>query len=97
MSRAVLPQGLEGMGRKVAAAAKQSQGMTHAPSEKGPREGGLAAGVERFDPITGGTNGSIVLMHAGPLNTPKALPGIIANYRARGFTFVTVPELLAAR
>jgi peptidoglycan-N-acetylglucosamine deacetylase len=44
-----------------------------------------------------GTNGSIVLMHAGPLNTPKALPAIIANYRARGFTFVTVPQLLAAR
>ena len=34
---------------------------------------------------TRGTNGSIVLMHAGPLNTPKALPAIIANYRARGF------------
>ena len=30
----------------------------------------------------------------GPLNTPKALPGIIASYRARGFTFVTVPELI---
>ena len=44
-----------------------------------------------------GTNGSIVLMHSGPLNTPKALPAIIANYRARGFTFVTVPQLLAAR
>ncbi len=44
-----------------------------------------------------GTNGSIVLMHSGPPNTPKALPGIIANYRSRGFTFVTVPELLAAR
>jgi peptidoglycan/xylan/chitin deacetylase (PgdA/CDA1 family) len=41
-----------------------------------------------------GTNGSIVLMHSGPLNTPKALPGIIASYRARGFTFVTVPELI---
>lgn len=41
-----------------------------------------------------GTNGSIVLMHAGPPNTPKALPRIIANYRARGFQFVTVPQLL---
>ncbi len=46
---------------------------------------------------TKGTNGSIVLMHSGPLNTPKALPAIIANYRARGFTFVTVPQLLAGR
>jgi peptidoglycan/xylan/chitin deacetylase (PgdA/CDA1 family) len=41
-----------------------------------------------------GTNGSIVLMHSGPLNTPKALPRIIASYRARGFQFVTVPQLL---
>jgi peptidoglycan/xylan/chitin deacetylase (PgdA/CDA1 family) len=43
---------------------------------------------------TRGTNGSIVLMHAGPANTPQALPAIIAWYRAHGFTFVTVPELL---
>lgn len=43
---------------------------------------------------TRGTNGSIVLMHAGPMNTPKALPAIIAWYRAHGFSFVTVPELL---
>ena len=41
-----------------------------------------------------GTRGSIVLMHAGPANTPKALRAIIANYRARGYGFVTVPELL---
>jgi len=41
-----------------------------------------------------GTNGSIVLMHAGPMNTPKALPAIIAWYRAHGYRFVTVPELL---
>lgn len=57
---------------------------------------GFSAATIRARAIRG-TNGSIVLMHAGPLNTPKALPGIIANYRARGFTFVTVPELLAAR
>ncbi len=41
-----------------------------------------------------GTNGSIVLMHAGPTNTVKALPAIIASYKARGFHFVTIPELL---
>ena len=41
-----------------------------------------------------GTNGSILLMHAGPANTPRALPAIIAWYRARGFRFVTVPELM---
>jgi peptidoglycan/xylan/chitin deacetylase (PgdA/CDA1 family) len=42
-----------------------------------------------------GTNGSIVLMHSGPRNTPRALPAIIASYRARGFTLVTISELLA--
>jgi len=41
-----------------------------------------------------GKRGSIVLMHAGPANTPLALRAIIARYRARGYTFVTVPELL---
>ena len=42
-----------------------------------------------------GRNGSIILMHAGPAQTPLALPAIIAWYRARGYTFVTIPELLA--
>ena len=42
-----------------------------------------------------GTNGSIVLMYSGPARTPKALPAIIASYKARGFTFVTIPPLLA--
>ncbi len=41
-----------------------------------------------------GTNGSIVLMHAGPANTPGALRRIIASYRSRGYRFVTVPQLL---
>lgn len=41
-----------------------------------------------------GTRGSIVLMHAGPVNTPLALRRIIASYRSRGYRFVTVPDLL---
>lgn len=41
-----------------------------------------------------GRPGSIVLLHAGPRVTPRALPAIIARYRERGFTFVTLPELL---
>ncbi|MFI5255002.1 MAG: polysaccharide deacetylase family protein [Candidatus Limnocylindrales bacterium] len=41
-----------------------------------------------------GGDGSIVLMHAGPANTPLALQGVIDAYRARGFDFVTIPELL---
>jgi peptidoglycan/xylan/chitin deacetylase (PgdA/CDA1 family) len=43
---------------------------------------------------TAGRNGSIVLMHAGPEQTVHALKSIIASYRARGFDFVTVPEIL---
>ena len=42
-----------------------------------------------------GGNGAIVLLHAGPDLTPHILPAIIAGYRARGFGFVTVPDLLA--
>ncbi|MHB1293783.1 MAG: polysaccharide deacetylase family protein [Anaerolineae bacterium] len=44
--------------------------------------------------------GSIVLLHvmAGARGeTRAALPGIIADLRARGYQFVTVPELLAAQ
>jgi peptidoglycan/xylan/chitin deacetylase (PgdA/CDA1 family) len=44
-----------------------------------------------------GTNGSIVLMHAGPAQTPRALPAIIEWYRSRGYGFVTIPELLGAQ
>jgi peptidoglycan/xylan/chitin deacetylase (PgdA/CDA1 family) len=42
---------------------------------------------------TVGTNGSIVLMHCGSPLTPLALPAIIDRYRARGFSFVTIPEM----
>ena len=44
-----------------------------------------------------GMYGSIVLMHAGPAQTPRALPAIIAWYRSRGYVFVTIPELLGAQ
>ena len=43
-----------------------------------------------------GVEGSIVLMHIRPPNTAHALRKIIEGYRRRGFTFVTVSELLAA-
>ncbi|HEV2006471.1 MAG TPA: polysaccharide deacetylase family protein, partial [Candidatus Limnocylindrales bacterium] len=42
-----------------------------------------------------GRAGSIVLLHVGPDATPRILARVIASYRARGFTFVTVPELLS--
>jgi peptidoglycan/xylan/chitin deacetylase (PgdA/CDA1 family) len=41
-----------------------------------------------------GGRGSIVLMHTFPAATAKALPAIIRGYRARGFRFVTVGQLL---
>jgi len=59
-------------------------------ADTGPRP--TVAGVVRD--ATTGKPGSIVLLHAGPAVTPRALPAIIARYRARGFGFVTLPELL---
>ena len=41
-----------------------------------------------------GVNGSILLVHGGPALTPVILPAVIRFYRARGFAFVTLPELL---
>lgn len=38
--------------------------------------------------------GSIVLMHGGPPQTPKALPTIIHDLKAKGYRMVTLPELL---
>jgi peptidoglycan/xylan/chitin deacetylase (PgdA/CDA1 family) len=44
---------------------------------------------------TRGTSGTVVLGHCGSTIDLAALPGVIADYRARGFTFVTVPQLLS--
>jgi peptidoglycan/xylan/chitin deacetylase (PgdA/CDA1 family) len=41
-----------------------------------------------------GTNGAVVLGHCGNPIDLAVLPAVIASYRARGFAFVTVPELL---
>jgi len=41
-----------------------------------------------------GRAGSIVLMHTSPVNTARALRTIISRYRARGFTFVTIGQML---
>jgi peptidoglycan/xylan/chitin deacetylase (PgdA/CDA1 family) len=57
--------------------------------------GATAASVRRAS--LRGTNGSIILLHCARSMTADALPGIIAGYRERGFRFVSVPELLAAR
>ncbi|GAC1303954.1 MAG: hypothetical protein NVSMB19_14400 [Vulcanimicrobiaceae bacterium] len=37
----------------------------------------------------------IVLLHSGRLNTVQALPAIVARFRAAGFGFVTVGQLMA--
>jgi peptidoglycan-N-acetylglucosamine deacetylase len=41
-----------------------------------------------------GINGSVILGHCGSSIDLAALPAVIASYRERGFTFVTIPELL---
>lgn len=57
-------------------------------SGAGPSVAGVLRGA------SAGKNGSVVLLHAGPAVTPRALEAVIRGYRARGFRFVTVPELL---
>lgn len=39
-------------------------------------------------------DGSVILLHTYPPQTTLALPGIIAGLRARGFGFVTIPQVL---
>jgi peptidoglycan/xylan/chitin deacetylase (PgdA/CDA1 family) len=41
-----------------------------------------------------GQNGSILLTHGGPAVTPTIMPAIVSFYRAHGFEFVTLGELL---
>ena len=40
-------------------------------------------------------DGSVILLHTFPAQTTIALPGIIAGLRARGFGFVTIPQLVS--
>lgn len=49
----------------------------------------LAAHVERY-----ATAPEIMLLHSGRLNTIEVLPTIVAHFRAAGFRFVTVGELM---
>lgn len=53
--------------------------------------------VQAYRNAIAGRAGSILLMHMGPDVTPRILGRVIASYRARGFTFVTVPQLVPAR
>jgi peptidoglycan-N-acetylglucosamine deacetylase len=54
----------------------------------------LGNDTTHFHDAVRGEAGSVVLMHCGPKMTPRLLPKVIASYRSRGFSFVTVPQLL---
>jgi peptidoglycan/xylan/chitin deacetylase (PgdA/CDA1 family) len=56
-------------------------------------QSGAPGVAEEVANATAGTNGSIVLVHCGSPLTPLALPAIIDRYRARGFSFVTIPQM----
>ncbi len=47
-----------------------------------------------FSAATKGTRGSIILGHCGSPVDYQILASVIASYRSRGFTFVTVPQML---
>jgi peptidoglycan/xylan/chitin deacetylase (PgdA/CDA1 family) len=55
-------------------------------------QGAGARTIQRIA-LSGG-RGAIVLMHTFPEATAAALPGIIKGYKARGFRFVTIGQLL---
>jgi peptidoglycan/xylan/chitin deacetylase (PgdA/CDA1 family) len=55
-------------------------------------QGASARTIQRIA-LSGG-RGAIVLMHTFPEATAAALPGIIKGYKARGFRFVTIGQLL---
>jgi peptidoglycan/xylan/chitin deacetylase (PgdA/CDA1 family) len=60
--------------------------------DSGDQTVAASAGAEIANATTG-VGGSIVLMHCGSRLTPLALPTIIDQYRARGFSFVTIPQM----
>lgn len=39
-------------------------------------------------------NGSIILFHNAAVNTPAALPSVIAGLKAKGFSFLPVSKLI---
>lgn len=55
--------------------------------------GGLWPLSAYFRAATKGTDGSVILGHCGSPVDYQILKSVIANYRARGFTFVTIPQM----
>ena len=56
---------------------------------KGLKSGEMAARV-----INMTQNGSIILFHNAAVNTPAALPSVIAGLKAKGFSFLPVSKLI---
>ncbi len=60
-----------------------------------PRDwSGISAAAITDRVLSNVRNGSVILLHAGPYHTPEALPAIIAGLQARGYGFVSIPQLL---
>lgn len=55
---------------------------------------GYSTSVIRQHMVNNARSGSIVLQHDVHINSVNAVPGIISDLHARGFTFVTVEELV---
>ena len=61
-----------------------------------PRDWAGPAAQTIVDRVVGAArDGSVILLHTFPPQTTVALPGIIAGLRARGFGFVTIPQLVS--
>jgi peptidoglycan-N-acetylglucosamine deacetylase len=56
----------------------------------------ISPGLEVQRVLAQANPGGIVLLHSGEYRTIEALPVIIERLRARGYTFVTVDQLLAS-
>ena len=55
----------------------------------------ISTATEVARAVRAATPGGIVLLHSGQYKTIEALPAIIGQLRERGYTFVTVGQLLA--
>jgi peptidoglycan-N-acetylglucosamine deacetylase len=76
----------------VAAAAEGLQAVVLWNVDTEDWRGASAATIRRVA-LQGG-RGSIILLHTFPEATAAALPAIIRGFKARGFTFVTIGQLL---
>ena len=78
----------------VAAAAAGERAVVDWDTNEGDADGDYTNVARLISLGERGENGSIILMHANGGYTTAALPSIIAYYRQRGFTFVTLGQLL---